>query len=143
MTGTEKKQYKAIFERVGGDRDRADLLFLRWKCLTDLYFLSTEVFGWKNAGEGKRKRIDPKFHRWLCRILEKGGDNLILIPRGHLKTTFIKAKIVQRILQEPNIRLGLFSQSARLVEQSLADIKRLLALPLVRWLFPDLIPEPG
>ena len=144
MTQKDKKKYNEILEKVG-DKEKAQALYLRWKCLTDLYFLGTQVFGWERSTDksGKRKRVDPKFHRWLAGLLEREEDKLILLPRGHLKSTWVKARIVQRILQCPNIRIGLFSVSARLVEQQLADIKMLICTPLLMRLFPDLIPNPG
>lgn len=107
--------------------------------------MGTEIFGWKNATDitGRKKRVDPRFHRWLCHVLSLEGDKLILVPRLHLKTTWVKARIVQRILQNPNIRIGLFSVTSRLVEQELRDIKRLFCTPALMELFPDLIPPPS
>jgi hypothetical protein len=116
---------------------------LQYKCLTDLYFLGTEIFGWKTAKEGWRRRVDPVFHKWVAWVLSLDEDVMALLPRGHLKSTWVKAKIVQDIIRNPDIRIGLFSVASRLVEQELADIKRLLATPLLRRLFPDIIPDPG
>lgn len=71
------------------------------------------------------------------------GDKLILVPRLHLKTTWVKLEIIRQILINPNIRIGLFSVTSRLVEQELRDIKVMLCNPALRELFPDIIPRPG
>jgi hypothetical protein len=68
---------------------------------------------------------------------------MILVPRLHLKSTWIKLRIVQLILLDPNVRIGLFSATSRLVIKHMAWIKRVLASPKVRELFSDQIPEPG
>lgn len=145
MTFAEEKKYKELLSSVNGDETKAFDLWLRWKCLTDLYFLGCKIFGWEKSIDktGKRKRVDPSFHRWLAHLLQKPEDKLILLPRGHLKSTWVKAAIVQDILRNPNIRIGLFSVSSRLVEQQLADIKRMFCTPLLLRLFPDIIPKPG
>ena len=68
---------------------------------------------------------------------------MILVPRLHLKSTWIKLRIVQLILIDPNVRIGLFSATGRLVIKHMAWIKRVLASDKVRGLFPDQIPDPG
>lgn len=144
MTTAEKREWQAIRDKVD-DPEKAQALYLRWKAQTDLYFLGTEIFGWKNAKstDGKRKRIDPKFHRWLARIMQTEEDCLIMVARKHLKTTWKKAKIVQSILNYPNRRRGLFSVTPRLVRLTLADIAYLLANPILLKLFPDVLRPPG
>ena len=113
-------------------------LFLRHKALTDLFFLGYEILGWKNAKLGKRQRIDPIFHKWLATKIQQAGDKLILVPRLHLKTTWVKLRIIQMLLDNPNIRIGLFSVTTTLVEDELADIKRMFIHPAIMELFPDL-----
>jgi hypothetical protein len=68
---------------------------------------------------------------------------MILVPRLHLKTTWVKLEIIRQILINPNVRIGLFSVTSRLVEQELRDIKVMLCNPALRELFPDIIPDPG
>lgn len=143
MTSAEKEKWEQILAKANGDREIAGDVFIRWKCTVDLYFLASEILGLSQASEGKRKRLDPRFHKWLASKMESNKDTMILVPRGHMKSTFAKIRVVQLILQNPMIRIGLFSRTAGLVEEQLADIKRLLATPLLRRYFPELIPEPG
>jgi hypothetical protein len=119
--------------------------WLRWKCLNDLYFLGAVVLGWQDAVDIKtrRKRIDPKIHAWMAWQLQQDCDKMLLLPRGILKSTWTKLRIVQRILNNPNIRICLCSVTSTLVETELADIKNIFATPILRRLFPDIIPDPG
>lgn len=144
MNAVERKKYDELLEKTG-DKDQAFTLYLRWKCLTDLFFLGNEVLGWKNNKDktGKRYRVDKVFHRWLAHILMNGESKLIKLHRGACKSTWVKLRIVQDVLTNPNIRIGLFSVSAHLVESQLSDIKRILSTPILRRIFPDIIPDPG
>lgn len=142
MIAIEEAKYKEFLEQTG-DEFKAKELWLRWKALTDLYFLATDILGWKEVRRGTDNRLDPRFHKWLCRILSIEDDKLILVPRLHLKTAFVKCRIIQQILKNPYKRILLASKTSGLVERELRDIKRLLCTPLLRRLFPDVIPEPG
>jgi len=143
MTLQEQQKYDEFFQECSGDEDQAVNFYIRWKCLTDLFFLGTEVMGWGKAADpsGHRKRIDPKFHLWFANVLQKEEDKLILLPRGHLKTTWVKLRMVQRILQNPNTRLLYSSENPKLVKRGLADIRSWFLK--LRSIFPDQIPDPG
>jgi hypothetical protein len=141
MKPSEKRKYDEFFEATG-DEDKAERLFIKWKCLTDLYFLATAILGWDKTPRGK-KRIDPRFHKWLIQAMAKEGDKMILVPRDHMKSSWTKLQIVQDILNDPNIRILLASATKRLVTQELLDIKRILSTPVLRSLFPEIIPDPG
>jgi len=142
MTKSEQRKLDELLEAVDGNELEASRLYIKWKCLNDLYYLATEVLGWDKTREGKR-RIDPKFHRWLVQLLDKPGDKLILVARDHMKSSWVKLKIVQEILNNPNIRILLASATKRLVVQELTDIKRIFATKILRTLFPEIIPDPG
>lgn len=143
------KQYSEQFAKRGKPKEEIPRLayqqWLRWKVTHDLYFFGAEFLGWKNATNklGTRYRMDPVFHRWLCETICKPSDKLILVPRLHLKSTWIKLRIVQLILLDPNVRIGLFSATGRLVVQHMAWIRRVFANNKVRELFGTQIPDPG
>ena len=148
MTAREQAKYSE-FQKLYGEEvmpgrkvqmTRAQYEYMRWKCLTDLYYIGTEVLG---LGKMKRK-VYPKFHRWMCHVMSLSGDKMIIVPRKHAKTTWMKAYVVQRILRSMGkIRIMLLSKTELLSALNLASIKRFLALPLLRSLFPELIPDPG
>jgi hypothetical protein len=140
---TDKKKLKDFIEEFGEDEGVDN--FMRWKCRTDLYYLASEILGWKDAkrGKGKRNRLlDPKFHKWLCSKLSGDDDVIINVPRGHLKSAFAKVLIIQEILKDPYVRVGFFSITQTFVEGQLATIKRFLRTPFLLRLFPDVIGNP-
>lgn len=143
MTQKEKDKYKQFLEETGSEKDALHY-YMKWKCLTDLYWLGSNIFGLKDAFDksfGKPRRVlDPKFHGWMVNIINRDEDKLILVPRRHMKSTWIKYRIIQKILRNPNIRIGLYSVTTGLVRAMLADIKRLIQTPSLRELFPEVIP---
>lgn len=144
MTPLETAKYKELLEQTKNEK-AATHLWLKWKCLTDLYWFGYEVFGLKDARnrETGRRLVDPVFHGWLCDALTTKEDVMILVPRRFMKTTWVKIKLIQNILINPLVRQGLFSSTSSLVEQELADIKRMLCNPTLRELFPEIIKAPG
>ena len=148
MTSFERKKYELFLKEYGEETIssgkkkvlRAQHEFVKWKCLTDLYYLGTEVLGLGRI----KKYVYPKFHRWMCRCMELPGDKMIMVPREHCKTTWMKAWIVQRLLKAGGkISIMLLSKTERLSVRNLKSIKRFLARPLLRRLFPEIIPNPG
>ena len=144
MNKIEEAKYKEFLEETGNE-GKAENLWFRWKILTDLYFFAVQILGWKEVKRGTTNKIDPKFHNWFCQILSKNDeeDKLILVPRYHLKSTFVKLKIIQDVLKDPNTSVLLGSRTTGLTKQELLWIRRVFATPLLRRLFPDVIPDPG
>jgi hypothetical protein len=125
--------------------DDANLLWMRWKCLHDLFYLGNDVLGLGGAKDRRGKSIvDPRLHRWLCGLLEREGDKMILIPRRHAKTFWVKVRIMQLILADPDVvRVALYSKTSNLVEAELKSIVRMFQSPTLMSLFPEEIPDPG
>lgn len=76
-----------------------DLKVLREKCKTDLRFLAKDICGmaaWEDS-----------LHNDLAAFLEQPVDKkLILVPRGHLKSSLITVVwAIQQMLRNPNIRI--------------------------------------
>lgn len=145
MTSVELKKWDEILDGVGGDEKVATHLWLKWKCLTDLFFLGYEVMGLKEAkdrGSGRRL-VDPEYHGWLCDVLTTDQDIMVIVPRRHMKTTWVKIKLIQNILKNPMVRQAMYSSTSTLVEQELASIKRMLETPMLMNLFPEIIPAMG
>jgi len=143
FTETDKVKYKELYEKAGGKEEIAYDLVLKWKCLTDLYFLGSEILGLKNEYRAKKALLDPVFHGWLARVLSLDEDKMILVARGHLKSRWVKCRIIQDILKNPNIRIGLYSITNEKAQSMLDDIKRGFSTPLLMRLFPETIPSPG
>ena len=142
MTQAEKKKFSELLEQTNGDESLATQLWVKWKCLTDLYYLGSVIFGLREAtrynrfSRRRKSVLDPKLHKWLATIIEQEEDKIILVPRRHLKSTWIKYRIIQRLIQNPNTRIALYSVTQNLGVAMLADIKRLAVTPLLMRLFP-------
>lgn len=151
MTDIETQKYQeflSAWEEKGAEQAEEYAFddWVRWKCLTDLFYLGYEVLGLKNAryrGGRKAKVIDPKLHKWMADVIQMDIDTLLLVPRGHLKSSWTKIGIIQRILRDPNIRIGLFSATASLAEAMIKDVKMTICHPLLMRLFPDVVIDPG
>ena len=132
------ESYVKEYQEAGAG-DRSEYLALRMLCLTDLGFLAREVFNLKNAkGLNGRKRWYPPIHERLCDHLQKPEDSLIHLSRGMMKTTVGIVWLVQTVLRDPgNVRIGLWSKSAKLVESELKMIKNAFLNKKLLELFPD------
>jgi hypothetical protein len=144
MNDREFEQYESYLEYTGKDENAAMDLWLRWKALTDLFYLGNDILGWKNNTDktGRRHRVDPVFHRWLASVIEKDEDTLILVPRKHAKTTWTALYCCQLVLQNPNIRIGIFSSSGKLVRDVMRMIINIFKALRRTGLFDDMIPDP-
>lgn len=119
-------------------------LWMRWKCLTDLFFFGAEVMGLREARDPKsgRHRLDPKLHKHMAQTLQSPKDTLQLLPRGHMKSAWMKYRVAQAILQNPMGRYGLWTKTTSLARKELKAIKGILAHPILQYLFPDIVPPP-
>lgn len=88
-------------------------------CKTSLHFLCTQMLGIKDWDQ---------VHDDLEKVLARPSRRkLILIPRGHLKTSVItKAYAIQNILRNPDIRILIANQIWDKAREMLYEIKQLL-----------------
>lgn len=135
-------KYEEFLDQAG--EEKGFDLFLRWKCLTDLYFLGSEVLGMGKAQRMGSPLLDVKFHGWLARTLSREEHNLILVARGHLKTAWMCVYAVQCLLRDPDERLHIYSITQEFVETThLVTIKQHLETPLLQRVFSDVVPPRG
>lgn len=90
----------------------------------DLFIFDKYVLGME-AGLNSVK-LAP-FHRQLCNFVQDGRDRkkLVLMPRGHLKSTLITiGYCVQQIVVNPNIRILIQSATWEMAVDFLTEIKR-------------------
>lgn len=144
LRGLEKAQWERALEATG-DEKKAWEAWDRWKCKTDLWYLATEVYGWDRIRRRTGKNgmlLDSVFHRWMFRALEPRDSMLMMVPRGHLKTSALNLRIAQEILVNPYVRIGLLSLTTKRARQSMGTVTKLLADSRLRQRFPE-IPPPG
>lgn len=102
---------------------------LRNRCKTDLKFLVVDVLG--------LKRWSDELHGNLVAHIEAPGDRkLILLPRGHQKSTIISVCwTIQQLLRNPNETIGLYSANWKLSKDLLHQIKNILITSPLKDLF--------
>lgn len=92
----------------------------------------------KELVEGYEPEV-PNF--WDLEMPEAKRKGLILMPRGHLKSTIMMGHMVQWILNYPNIRILLSSGTGDQVHGFLKEIKQHFQFnDTFRWLYPEYCP---
>lgn len=93
---------------------------VREACKKSLYFLCTQILGFKDW---------DTVHDDIEKVLNrKSRKKMILIPRGHLKTSVVtKAYSIQLLLRDPNIRILIANQVWDKAREMLYEIKQMLS----------------
>ena len=106
----------------------------RERVKNDLYYLCKEYLGYKDLNEGLHKPVADALMVW--------DDVLILMPRGHLKSSVVTiGKTVQLVLQNQNIRIKIVNASYDKAVEFLRSIKAHLQNDRLIKLFPEVLYE--
>lgn len=128
-----RKQVEQIYAEAFA---KDDIQALRWMAKNDRYFLLTCVLGRGDA------RKDWLYER--CREVEGDTDDHIdLWAREHYKSTIITfAGVIQEIIKDPEITVGIFSHNRPTAKKFLVQIKQELeGNKLLVRLFPEIFWE--
>lgn len=109
---------------------------LRSRCELSFYTFCKLVLGYRD--------MTPSLHGRLCDYMSlRRQHKLIVLPRGHLKTSICTiGYALWRLLQEPNIRILIANATATNAAHFLRNIAAILETnQLVRWLWPEVVPE--
>ena len=119
---------------VREDKGLRDKAAIRRLCRADRFYLLVRVLG----------RTDC-LHDWIyerCREVEANPDGFIDIwARDHYKSTIITlAGVIQEILKDPEITIGIFSHTKGIATKFVAQIKREFeSNRLLQEIFPDIL----
>lgn len=103
--------------KVAKDQYEVYLKAKKQYCLTDFWQFCTDVLQYKN--------LQP-FHQQLCNFVQdkRKHKRLILLPRGHLKSTIITVGYsLWRLAQDPTLRILIANATAPMSESFLRQIK--------------------
>ena len=131
------REYYARFLAEGANEKDAEVAAMRMLCQKDLYFLATEIFKLKDAKYKGRKRWCEKIHGPMCDMFESDEDTLVVVFRGAMKTTIAKVWMVQKIIQNPDVRIGFWSKNSSLAEATLDSVKDMMENDELMRLFPE------
>lgn len=96
---------------------------LKQRCSEDLFLFNKYILG-VQTGQGKMPLAD--FHRDLCYFVQNQRDRkkLILVPRGHLKSTLVTIGYsLFRIIENPNVRILILNATWQMAVDFLTEIK--------------------
>lgn len=102
----------------------------------DHMFFCRHVLGYKD--------LEDDLHGGLSAIVNDTQrlKKLLLLPRGHLKSSLITIGwTLWRLVQNPNRTFGIFNETQDLAEAFLREIKDHLEGPVIRKYWPKLTPE--
>jgi hypothetical protein len=104
---------------------------LRERCKADLRFLVVDILG--------MTRWNDELHGGMVSHIEAPGDRkLVLVPRGHQKSTIISVCwVVQQLLRNPNTTVGIYSAKWGLAKDLLNHIKNILTQSALKDIFGE------
>lgn len=104
---------------------------LQDRCRNDLKFLVVNVCG--------LTRWSDSLHGDLVKMLDAEGDRkIILLPRGHQKSTLISVCwVIQQLLRNPNENIGIYSATWKLSKDILHQIKNILKTSHLKDIFGE------
>jgi predicted phage terminase large subunit-like protein len=118
---------------------KVDKQLLKDRFLSDLFFFNVNCL---NVEKGKEKVPLGDFHKEMCEFvdLNPNRQKLLLVPRGHLKSTLVTiGKTLQWIAEDPSVRILIANATYNLATSFLTVIKRHLKQnPMYIDMFGDL-----
>lgn len=107
---------------------------------TDFFFFCNEIMRAPQSTP-----LDEDLHGEICWLLQQRDDVVIIIPRGHLKSTIGNVYYsIWRLAHDPILRIKVASENIDVAEGFLRDVKRqILDNPKLRTIYPQLRPASG
>ena len=131
-------------QQYGADEDRVMREFTRWRVRHDTFWFGSKFLGMGSGMENGKHRVDPVFHGWVCDELNAPGSCMILLPRDHMKSSWVAVWCAQQVLIDPaRCRIAIFSKAENVARRMISTIVDHLTRDDTLELFGDLIPHPG
>jgi hypothetical protein len=130
-------QYAALEKEERKLHARIESDAIRREALDNLYVFSKTVMGFKDLYE--------PLHRPLCDLIQNQqiARRLILLPRGHFKTSVISiAYPLWCLARNQNSRIALCSRAAHKAEENLEELIARAHYPRFQLLFGDIVGHP-
>jgi len=124
-------------KQVEGQEKTYQVNYIRELCKRDLYYLCHEVLEYKD--------LEEPLHNDMCNFIStvelSEKNSLILIPRGHFKSTIATVgRVIQWILRDQDTRIGLFSGDMKNARKFATEIRNQLANnEKLKTLFPEIL----
>lgn len=116
-----------LLEQLDKERN-LEIQIRKAKCGSDLYLFNKYVL---TPQEGQNKVPLADFHKEICHFVQNRRDRkkLLLVPRGHLKSTLVTVGYsVFRIVENKNIRILILSATWQMAVDFLTEIKKHLKM---------------
>ena len=110
----------------------------------NLYFLARAILYPPRISSRPPFTYNDQLHREITGVLDDPGfsKKLILVPRGHFKTTLVKAWAIQQAVRNPDERILFLSGASQHAERTVQHIETTFEKnALFRWLYPETIPN--
>lgn len=131
---------EALRKRTQEQLDKVQSLAFKEQAENDLYFFCEHVLGYQD--------LNTELHGRMCeKLTDTTGcpQKLILVPRGHLKSSVATVGFpLWLLVNDPNRTIGMFNFSERLIQAFLRNIRQNLEANRVFLKFwSKIVPEPN
>jgi len=117
-----KNKELIVDQLIANNRQLDELLTIKGK--ENLFIFNKYILGMEKGNNAVKL---GNFHKELCNFVTDGKDRkkLVLLPRGHLKSTLITIGYsVQSIINNPNIRILILSATYEMAVDFVTEAKR-------------------
>jgi hypothetical protein len=136
-----KAKYKKLSDDISAGVIKDPASAIRWHIMNDLFFFVNFVIFDDDSANDPNGFVVEKC-KYVERKAKSSSRNLDIWARFHFKSTIITIALnIQRRLKNPNSCSLILSYKKGLAEEFLAAIKRILEMPVMVHLFPEILWE--
>lgn len=128
--------YAELFQSARKESERAAISLMAELGRSDLFFLMTRLMG--------RKDMDTDWHLARCQSVQATSDGVLdLLAREHNRSNIVTfGLIIQKIVSNPEVTIGVYAYSRSIAKEFLAQIKHELERnELLKRCYPEVLWE--